>query len=292
MVIGHRSVNIPAIVVPHIDMDLRINNLNTISNGFISKGYKLADTNLRDSEVINFHMVMGPDSLRLLQARTVLLGQHHDESVYLESEQGILLMGETDKLLRNLKYLPNLLEINYGVDVDIDDSCVTNPVITHTAIKTSRVQEVLDDRGDVDNLKLQQATDDALEQCANSFLEYDSYSGTESHETNDKILNYVLSNTERTPGGRLIMPLPWNPECKHLLGNNFNLAKQILKSNIRKLKSSDKLTQYDAVFREQQSLGIIERIDDVQAYLDANPNASFLPHTGVFFTSYWCIQGS
>jgi len=66
-----------------------------------------------------------------------------------------------------------------------------------------------------------------------------------------------------------------------LLGQNYKLSRQILNSNLRKLKKNDLLGMYDQVFKEQESLGIIEKITDVEAYIYQNPDVSFLPHTGV-----------
>ena len=101
-------------------------------------------------------------------------------------------------------------------------------------------------------------------------------------KTNSQVLDYIVSNTECSEDGRLIMPLPWNPNCKHLLAKNFNLSKQILYSTKNKLLKDDKIKLYDNVFKEQQHLGIIERINNVEAYMAANPDCSFLPHMGIF----------
>ena len=101
-------------------------------------------------------------------------------------------------------------------------------------------------------------------------------------KANDDVIDFILNNTDRNTEGRLIMPLPWNPECKHLLGRNFNLSKSILQSNFRKLSRDDKLRMYDQVFKEHEFQGIIERVEDIDQFVTKHPDCSFLPHMGVF----------
>ena len=130
---------------------------------------------------------------------------------------------------------------------------------------------------------LQEAAEDVLDSQCSMYLGTDS-SGVESNvELNNKLANHVYDNTSRTEDGRLIMPLMWNSSVQHLLGNNENLSKQILKSNYKKLsKDNEKLLLTDKVFKEQEELGIIERIDNFEQYKTENPQYSFLPHMSVF----------
>lgn len=96
-------------------------------------------------------------------------------------------------------------------------------------------------------------------------------------------MNFVLDNTTQQHDGRLVMPLLWNGRVSNLLGNNYNLSKAILRTNLKKLsKNKDHLQMYDDVFKEQLQLGIIEQIPDLPAFLEEHPSSSFLPHMGVF----------
>ena len=92
---------------------------------------------------------------------------------------------------------------------------INNFLLSHEKdIKENYLQNILDEA-----LKLEK-------QCY-SVLNYDKSRYKEnSYTNNDKIVNYVLKNTEIDKDGRLIMPLIWNPKVKHLLGSNINLAKQ------------------------------------------------------------------
>lgn len=79
------------------------------------------------------------------------------------------------------------------------------------------------------------------------------------------------------------MPLLSNSRVCDLLLSNFNLSKQILKSNFKKLqRNQSHLKMYNEVFKNQLDDGIIERIEDLPEFLVAHPNASFLSHIGVF----------
>ncbi|XP_068227415.1 uncharacterized protein [Palaemon carinicauda] len=80
------------------------------------------------------------------------------------------------------------------------------------------------------------------------------------------------------------MPLIWNHKVKHLLGQNKTLATKILNSNFQRYSKGDgvKLKLIDQCFKEQSEQGIIERIDNLDQYLEENPNHSFLAHMAVF----------
>ena len=63
----------------------------------------------------------------------------------------------------------------------------------------------------------------------------------------------------------------------------MNLASAILKSNLSKLgKDPEKLHLYDSVIKDQLSAGIVQRIPNLEEFMEENPDASFLAHMGVF----------
>ena len=115
-------------------------------------------------------------------------------------------------------------------------------------------------------------------------LNYDAIQYDEtSTEENDRLVNFVLKSTERDSEGRLIMPLMWNGKVSHLLGTNKNLARQVLSSNFKKLsKNPEYLSLMDNNIKELEMEGVIEKINDLDNYLEENLAHSFLPHMGVF----------
>ena len=94
---------------------------------------------------------------------------------------------------------------------------------------------------------------------------------------------YVIDSMKRNSEGRIVVPLLWNSKVSHRLGRNLNLARLVLQSNMKRLKSNfDKLSLYDEALKAHVSDGIIEPIMNVQEYVKDHPNVSFLPHMGVF----------
>ena len=68
-----------------------------------------------------------------------------------------------------------------------------------------------------------------------------------------------------------------------MLAFNKGLSLAILNSNLRKYKNDkDKLFLMNEVFQKQEESGIIERIDNLNEFLNSNKNCSFLPHMPVF----------
>ena len=276
------TYKIDAIIVPSINISLNIPNINNVASEFRERGYELADKTLYDSLNTDIDLIMGPDAVRLLCPETVSFGNVPDRAVYLSTKVGIMLLGDINHNLSCIRSLPNIQSNNSvvrGQIADIEFSSDSNSVYANTAT----VIDVCDENGNIDLMKLNIATDRALNEQSSYFMNYDNVaSEPESNEINDEVVNYVLSNTERSEEGRLIMPLPWSSDCKHLLGTNFNLSKNILFSNLKKMKDCDKILMYDKVFQEQEELGIIERIDDVDDFITSHPECSFLPHMGIF----------
>ncbi len=143
---------------------------------------------------------------------------------------------------------------------------------------------VLDEMGEINEKELQRATTEILEGQCTSILNYDRHEVDEDEvEIEMKLAKFVLDNTTQSEDGRLTMPLMWNGKVSHLLGENFNLSIQILNSNFKRLsKNKERLMMVDKVFKEQEELGIIERIDNLNHFREEHPQHSFLPHMPVF----------
>ena len=104
-------------------------------------------------------------------------------------------------------------------------------------------------------------------------------------DINIKLVDYVLDNTVRKEDGRLQMPLMWNPTIKHHLSRNMKIAYSMLASAHKKLSAMENgLVEVNKVFLEQEQEGIIERIPNIDNYLETHPNAAFLAHMPVVRT--------
>jgi len=283
-------LQVEAIEVPDIDISINGTHLTQIVSKLTEKGYLLADKHLLSlksgSDLTDFGMVMGPEATRLFCPSARPFGREPDHSVFLESGLGVMLMGDSESLLNNLDHLENANQHTTtigGMSSKNSELGKNEYKELSTTINVGNVREVLNEEGNLIESRLEEATNEVLEQFSESFLNYDQSDAVECGELNDSVVHYIISNTERATDGRLEMPLPWKTECKHLLGKNYNLSRKILQSNFRKLnKERKKLELYDAVFQEQEALGIIERIDNIEEFMIDNPDYSFLPHMAIY----------
>ena len=193
-------------------------------------------------------------------------------------------------------YKQNLPDLPFKDRQGFSSVATSLPTVTHenkyVGLDVKEVQEtdmhtklvVLGENGSLLESELEKAVNEIVNSDVKSFLNYDQGNSTEtSIVEHDRLVEYALENSTRNSEGGIVMPLLWNSRVAHYLGKNQNLAKAILKSNFRKYsKQKDSLLMIDSVFREQEALGIIERIDNPEQYLQENPQYSFLPHMPVF----------
>ena len=243
--------------------------------------------------ISNIEFTLGTLDTGILLETQKSIGKN-DISVYSETRFGILLQGSMERWLSNLQDIPDVSRVlvcSYaGLSSSGSGLGERHPPVVEACIESDpgvslncRVS-ILNDQGNLDENELNKAAKDMLDMDCDEVLKYDQQIYNEdSVEVNDKVINYVLDNSERTPDGRIRMPLPWRDSAAPYLGNNYNLAKQILQSNLKKLgKDDEKLQMVDEVFKEQERLGIIERIDNIDLFLQEHPEHSFLGHMSIF----------
>ena len=294
--IDGKICKIEAIVIPDINLKINAPKLTAVKNKLTVLGYNVADKTLGDNNDID--IVMGPDAIRLLSPSTISLSNDPDSSILLSTKLGIMILGSIERMEEELDSLNAIDAMNDGLklqDISNDNHCNVDVLkvedrinecddlhdCRNSKVYTNSVSDVLDDNCAIIENKLSTATNEALEQQTEAVLHCDNMNDFETNQLDDRIVQYILSNTDRSNNGRLIMPLPWNPDCMHLLGNNYFLSKNILFSNLKKSKKNNVLNMYNDVFKEQEELGIIERIDDVDTFRSQHPECSFLPHMGV-----------
>lgn len=261
---------INAICVPEININLNVPLIGILVDKLTSKGCILADKLLSKEsiKISDIQLVLGADYAYCNPIKTEVFGRNHD-STLLISPNGIMIEGNVDKLINDVEYF--------------EIGCVESRNITSYSVCSSDKVYVADVNGRLSPEELQRAADDILDAQCLIHLGTDNSGKENSVELNTKLTTHVYDNTYRTENGRLVMPLMWNSSVQHLLGNNENLAKQILKSNFKKLsKDKEKLLLTDKVFQEQQELGIIQRIENFEQFKEENPQYSFLPHMSVF----------
>ena len=172
----------------------------------------------------------------------------------------------------------------------MESACLDHTNNSHDAIVSENEVSLLsmkiaiDKAGFIETSVLDNAVDEMINMHRARNMEYDNETYIDDRkECNDLAIKFVLDNTRQLQDGRLEMPLIWDDKVAHLLDRNYKLSRSVLRTNLRRLQQNEEhLYMYDDVIKEQESSGVIERIDDIKQYLVEHPNISYLSHMGVF----------
>ena len=130
---------------------------------------------------------------------------------------------------------------------------------------------------------LDEAVEKISDKNISEILNYDQPLNEDFDEYNAMLTEFAIDNISQLEDGRLQMPLLWNPKVAHLLGKNFNLARRVLESNLKRLNRVDGgLEMTDRVIEELKDLDIIEKIDNLELFERENPSCTYIPHMPVF----------
>ena len=250
----------------------------------------------RKEHISNIEFLLGSKSTFCAPEIEIPCGRL-ETSVYSKTPFGILLEGDVKQLFPDLPYLSSL-KIHAGAVAlqetvsrdDIDHSRLFNSKTTVALNELDRAPKppdnftVVNEDGEINENEIQRATNSILDEQCNLYTHYDSHSYNEQDSNiSYEMVEFALNNTFKDDEGRLVMHLLWNSKVSHLLGKNFNLPRKILFSNLRKLQNkTDHLNLMKEAFLEQEKLGIIECIDNLNQFLEEHPKSSFLPSMGVF----------
>ena len=275
--IGGELFDLEAIVLPSIDINLRLPGLSKVVRSFKNRYYEMADKMLSDQsdEIGNISIIIGTKSAHCLPVKDVLFGSN--KCIYSQTPIGVMLQGDIDQILENSQSLSRNYEFSsYSTNVsNIDDS--DEKYYIDTSFNVNLKDKFLHETAS-------KAAQDILDRNCANIINYDCVEYEEnSTKLNDELVQYAIDHTTRNDDGRLIMPLLWNKEMSHLLAKNDKLSRQILNSNLKKYgKDIDKLKMIDNVIHEQEKANIVERIDNEKEFLSNYPNHSFLPHMPIF----------
>ena len=283
--IGKRVHHIEAIVLDEIKTKFNVNKMHTVVQEFVNKGYKIADKgllNAYNADISDIGIVLGTSDDSVIPMHTKLFGEGNSLSTYLDTDIGVIFSGNVDRIIENLVHLPqNCIDVH----VNAVSSNMKTPFISTQVFSSSTACSLTDIGQFQDSVYSEKFVLDELGAQLNQTLDIAEAPVEDSlqSETNQELVDYILTNINRDNDGRIIVPLALNPRNSHLLSMNYNLCKAVLKSTIRKLgREPEKLQMYDQVFKEQLELGIIEKVDNIENFIENNPDCSFLAHMGVF----------
>ena len=215
---------IKAICIPSIKINLDLPGLSKVVEEFSKKGYEFADKYLLsgDNKIADLDMILGNNDSQLLPQQEVKFGKD-PSSVYSSTPYGIMLMGSIDRYLVNLSNLPDLTVVDSASSVnselDLSDNAIDFSehfdlycnVDSPDLLEVNSQNVVLNERGQIDEVLLQKATEAISDEQYANVLNYDKITYEEnSVESNRKLTDFVLNSTTRSTDGRLIMPLLWN----------------------------------------------------------------------------------
>ena len=291
--LGSVTYRVHAVVVPKITVKFSARGLETIIEDFISKGYQLSDKYLSKCRgvVDNVSFILGTDGDHVTELKYVKYGGNNNNlpSCFIECQTGILLSGNVKRMISNMSALPRLVP-SEGVppsSINVDHGNIPEERdldIINTNVNFSTYSSILDDAGEIIDSKLDKAVNDALELHCDNLLKRDSCQPEPvTSEVNKKLTEHAINNTTRNSEGRLVIPLLWDNRNAHLLGGNFGLASKILASSGRKLgKNPSNLKMYHDVIKDHESMGVLERIRDLDSFRREHPECGFIGHMGVF----------
>ena len=306
LVIDDRVFEVEAIAIPSVNVNLKLNNLSEIVGTFLNKNYVLADKFLTDSSqnISDLDFILGMTSNYCLPEQTILFGKNN-QCTYTQSPLGIMLMGDINTLLSNVKYLPraNVRDVECQtafVDITQEIKNISNTSLTDTQCQINDELPfhefvyankcVIDNDGYLIEDELNSVANDNVEFCDNNYLQdkiieimnYDEIASDIHSDRDIELAEAALSNISVNDDGRLVVQLLWDDNIRKNLGKNFNISKQILFCNLKKLqKDNSKLLMYDDLINEQVDNKIIEEVNDIDLYA-RDPNVSFIPHMAVW----------
>ena len=282
LTLGTRNATIQAIVIDEIKTGFKVSNMHLVVDNFVSKGYEIADRwllNNFEGSITDIGIILGTEDDHILPICPKLFGSPI-ESCYYETDIGVIFSGNVSRMVENLPHL------SWRVPATSFSAVATcqPPSIRKSPESSNKPEHKFQDQCSYEAQNILEEIK-KLDQNLEKTLEIVHISETENNvnECDKNLIEHVLANITRDSDGRLVTPLAWNPKNCHLLSKNFNLCKQILASTLNKLsKDRAKLEMYNQVFEDQVEMGIIEKFENVEEFVNNNQNLSFMPHMGIF----------
>lgn len=297
--LGAKQFIVPFLTIPKINTSMKLPGLSSVAATFEERGYRLADEQLRGNvnEISNIQLILGSCSAYCFSYFTV----HFGSSVFYRTVFGVMLDGNVSQMNSDLNELPynNSTLYTFSAALNICDSEKTvsindrdnNCLVNYDHLSTPITGEYMPSSEDMpiaatcqDRDYTGKASNDSLAASCNSHLNVDENIYNDSSvELDNSLTQFLLNTCTRNEEGRIIMPLLWNERVKHLLAQNFHLAKSILYGNLKKLRGDElKIAMIDDNIKALHDMNIVERVFDIENFVQNNPTCSFLAHMPIF----------
>ena len=320
MNVGENSCAIPSICVPNLTNVYPNSEMKVIANKLKSKNYPIADKFILSQPSKKIDMILGADAFQHIGFHSVNFGPN-TKSCMLNSEIGVMPLGNSKVFLDNLEFLPTNPS-DYGCMAtgssvakfpsepahahapDRSADPLAPPTSAHMDAhkpaqpckRDNEVNPVSPDHGQCElnilNLFVACDTDSVidipnenssfLDKKCSQLLEYDDIVESEISDLDRKSCEYVLKNIEQDDDGHLVVPLLWEPHS-NCLAQNLKLSKKLLFSIKDKIaKVPNGLKMVDEVIKEQVDLKVIEPIPNLEDFVKSNPDSAFIAHMPIF----------
>ena len=239
--VGSKVQFIEAVVVPKIDLDLKLPNLGKLVSNLELLQVNLADKFLdsRSKAISNVKFVLGSDAAHVLPIKTDIIGESNPSAI-LRTNIGMMLQGNIERLIQNFSSFNTKHEVTFDCESNNNESVANYDLVQNF--------QIIVENDDI--------SEEILNAAAEKILSDKFYGPSESEfesvELNEELVQYCLDNVKILPNGRIQLPLLWKPKVSQMLGSNFNLAKNILMSNLKRLKNiKNGLEMTDKVIKDQ-----------------------------------------
>ena len=286
--IGVHSRTVDLLTVPSIDLELKLPQLGSVVDRFNNANLVLADQTLNalSTRLDKFVLLLGANNAHVFEGKLIKFGER---SAYMETPFGIMLIGSLRAMLEDFSHMA--AEHVYDADTVVNLVTHVNAIGLGFLMESPNIarENVLDSGEyeivvqDLDDTSLLKCNEEVLDKTCTYHLNKDNFPSEETCELNAKCINYLLDNFSFNKDNRPMMPLLWKPKVKHLLSQNYNLAKNVLVSNRKKFaKDPEKLHLIDENIRDLEKEGVVEKIHDLDEFMKLNPSCSFLAHNSIF----------
>ena len=269
---GEESKPVRFYVKESIAIKLTLPRLGLVVKTFKKKGYQLADGALhnKSNSIKNLDAILGAGERIHLKENIVRFGK---SSGYIDTTCGVVLQGQLHRLISDLPFLGEEVMVNHPPTSDMGlESCTL-------ATDVSEQHQARSDKEVDTDMEYQEK--DILP--LHLIDEGETWRDDLKVDSDGALLDFLLTETTRTPTGRLCMPLLYNSKVKHMLARNDRLAQAVLSSTRKKYaREPDKLKMMDETIKDLESRGVIEKVDNVQTLLEEDPTCSFLGHKPIF----------
>ena len=289
--LGDKSYSVQLLTVPEININLKLPNLNKVVTSLIQNGHTLADSFLDEHSVSlnNIGVILGANAAYCFQGETIKLGEN---SVYMTTGFGTMLLGSIKNILKDISIMnkkpPGESELGNNNLNQAHTNCYATGLgfarksSNMASLDREKDEQYVSVLKDVNSLRFENCSTEVLEETCSFHLNKEP-DLRKDEDNNVDLAKYLIDNSTTNKEGRFIFPLLWNADVKHLLAKNYNLAKCVLQSNVKKFKSDEsKVFMIDDNLKELEDAGIIERVHDLNKFMEQHPTCSFLAHNSIF----------